>query len=132
MIFKARALRPKQTDWKEIEGEDPQWIAGEYQIRFGPPSLLARRVEVDGRGIKRVEHIRFCVVEVEGFGEFISRYFSTGIFRRGGLKPPGLGELQNIANILRWDDHPDRLLDNGWDHEEGYDRSKAALSIKTA
>lgn len=115
MIYRVRAVRPKTTDWQDVEAASPEEAASEFQEKFNPAQLsISLPRKNNGK-----EVLSLCCVEVEGSGEFISRYFNTGIWRSGGVKPPQRS-LREVAKILGWEHDPNELVAEGWPLEEQY------------
>lgn len=117
-IYKVRNLKPEATTWVTIEADSPEEAAGEFQEQHDPPYCQLNR---ERKGC--LERIRLCCVEVEGHGEFITRQFRSGIFRKGGIKPPNSSEeevLKRVAEKLGWQHDPRELVADGWPLEEEY------------
>jgi hypothetical protein len=116
MTFKVRAVRPQQTEWREIEAVDPVDAIQRLHCEGAHPKIHYRHEFEPGL----FETVVFAVYEVEGFeGERVARLFSRFIARKGGVRPPGADRtLADIAAKLGWGRHPERLLAPGWDGEE--------------
>lgn len=109
--YRCRFVAPRQSEWRAIEADSPESAAHElhfrdeknYAISYDPDPSLARR-------------IYFARIEVEGHADFISRIFTSGIVRRGGI-----GRKNTIADVARtvgWSAPPEELLEDGWAGEE--------------
>jgi len=110
MSFNCRAVKPEETLWQSVDGTSPEAAAGEYQEHYDPP-FVGWKLEDGGR-------IRFTVVEVEGHGEFVTRQFRNGIYRRGGVKRGPAPTLEEVARKLGWTHAPAELIEAGWKGEE--------------
>jgi hypothetical protein len=119
MIYRCRMVQPSVEEWGEVEADSPPLAANEYHLNLNHAGFDLRRVFPDGR----IERVHLALIEVEGHGPFISRLFSTGIFRKGGVHPTET-ELAAVANKLGWTGPPKELLEDGWDGEETYDDAK--------
>lgn len=69
-----------------------------------------------------IVYIRFALVKVTGendAAEFVSRIFHHGLWRKGGVKRPGMIDtLEGIAKALGYAHDPQSLVEPGWDLEE--------------
>jgi hypothetical protein len=112
--FKCRSTKPTVSDWKEIEAESHTEAGNEFHFRNDGIKHYHWAVESDGTRYT----VDFLMIEVEGFGEFISRVFNYGIWRKGGVKRRNAPTLKDIADALGWTKNPQALLEEGWDGEE--------------
>lgn len=119
MRYKVRFLKPIQTEYTEIEAEDyKDAIQDLHVIGTAGRSYIF----IDERN-GRHEKIHLALMECEGFEPLVSRYFSSGIWRRGGIKLNELTkeqQLKNIAAELGWTHDPNDLIEPGWEKEEDY------------
>lgn len=70
-----------------------------------------------------VVYIRFALVKVRAVDdtthEFVTRIFHHGLWRKGGVKRPGvIDTLEGIAKELGYTHDPKSLVASGWDLEE--------------
>lgn len=70
-----------------------------------------------------VVYIRFALVAVKAADdtahEFVTRIFHHGLWRKGGVKRPGvIDTLEGIARELGYAHDPQSLVASGWDLEE--------------
>lgn len=70
-----------------------------------------------------VVYIRFALVKVKAIDdtahEFVTRIFHHGLWRKGGVKRPGvIDTLEGIARELGYTHDPKSLVASGWDLEE--------------
>lgn len=123
MKIKVRTLKPKESPWFDVEGEDRDDAIYNFHAR-----------EVDGReyaGYRfRVEeksnkthYIYFALIEVEGEEPVVSRIFSYGIWRGTGRVATG-PTIEEIADKLGWT-HPPKDLLGEWDGEETMEEAVA-------
>ncbi len=115
MIFRCRAIKPKQTLWSTIGEETVEDAVATFQCLCDPPFVEF----VIDRGGGATERLRVVAVEVEGHGVFFSRMFESGIWRKGGVQPP-VGSLVEKARALGWTGDPKELVEDGWPGEEPY------------
>jgi hypothetical protein len=86
MLFKCRTVKPKLTEWREVEAESPEVAANDFHSKW---QLYFDNLKIRmGRGDGRTYLVHFVVVEIEGHGEQVSRIFEYGIWRAGGVKKP--------------------------------------------
>ena len=112
--FKCRMVIPSHATWVEEEAET--WEAAALEHHFREPRRgIAFNEDHDRPG----SSVCFARVEVEGFGELITRVYRSSLVRRGGVKT---GEravtIEQIAERLGWAGEPAALLKVGWDLEE--------------
>lgn len=113
MKYRCRALKPETTDWSEIEASLPEDAANSYHDQKNPPSITYRW-ETPNSG---VVFVSFARIEVEGFGEMISKIEEYRIIRRGGVRSRDPVTLQRVAEVVGYKDDPQTLLDT-WDGAE--------------
>ena len=63
-------------------------------------------------------NIHFALVEVEHHGSWVSKIYTSGIMRRGGVKARPAVTLVDVAKAVRWERDPSELLEDGWIGEE--------------
>jgi len=113
--FRLRVVKPRASDWISVSGESPEDAASTwFDDRFREWGV--RYVKEHGG---RREDVFFVRVEVEGHGEMIVREFTSGIYRRGGIKPRR-DCLEDVARKIDWKGAPAELLAEPWDGEEPY------------
>lgn len=117
MLFKCRTVKPKLTEWREIDSESPETAANDFhskwQLYFDNLKLWVGN-EKDGH-----YYIHYVLVEVEGHGEMVSRIFEYGIWRRGKkTETPFKTRLKELAEKLGWTHEPEELVAEGWEGEE--------------
>jgi hypothetical protein len=112
MIYRCRFRVPVETDWSDVDAASPEDAAQDFHYhRYS-----------DARGLyatRGIWTVHFALVEVDGYGELVSRVMKTGIYRKGGVKrdrPPQT--IDEIARRLGWAHPVDQLFDSGWDGEE--------------
>lgn len=112
--FRCRTTVPTVSEWREVNGVDPNDAAQEYHARFdGNVPSLRYRIEDDGG---KVSYALFALVEVEGHGSVVSRLFSHGIFRVGKVR--NSLTLRDIAQHLGYEHDPGTLISSeGWEGE---------------
>lgn len=112
--YRCRFTAPLSSDWRTIEADSPEWAANElhsqdtrtYSIGFTPDPN------------KRGNIVYFSSVEVEGHGSWVSRMYTSGIVRRGGVKTNRGVSLEDVAKAVGWNGPASELLDPGWDAQE--------------
>ncbi len=117
--YRCRSLVPTASEWVEVEGAWDGDAANLYHMKVNleVPSLRYCH-QVDGK----TTYIEFMLVEVEGHGEHVSRVFSHGIFRKGGVK---LGlSLREIASRLGYENDPETLVEEGWEGEVSFEQAR--------
>ncbi|MGN6107755.1 MAG: hypothetical protein ACTHU0_21780 [Kofleriaceae bacterium] len=119
-IYRCRTTRPEVSAWYNVDAASPEEAAGEFQARH-LSVLPGIRFKRDG------DIITFAVVEVEGAGTFVVRFYQHAIWRRGGVRRVGRQfTMGALATALGWTGAPAELLEPGWAHEEpvGHARSR--------
>jgi hypothetical protein len=69
------------------------------------------------------ETVVFALVEVDGYGQGISRVYLQGITRKGGIQAVSPPTLQEVAERLGWKRSPDELL-TPWAGEESWEEAR--------
>lgn len=114
MKYRCRTTKPIESEWYDQEAEMPEQAANEFHSdRFD--TVRSIQLTVHPTPEERYE-IHFAGVEVEGHGEWVSRIFRYGIWRRGGVVRAGTPtfeqRLAEIVKILGWTHDPMELLDD--------------------
>ena len=124
MKYRCRTVKPRISEWFEVEEETPELAAAEFHFqKDGVVEALAYIVET---GPHQQHVVKFVRVEVEGHGAWVSRVYHYGIFRRGGVKPwYPQDRLRQIAQELDWMHKPEDLLEEGWEGEESMEDARA-------
>ncbi len=125
MLFRVRLLKPRQCEWREVEDSSPEDAANQFHYDLHESDSIVYRWAKDSGG---VQFVGFALVEVEGHGEFVSRWFRSGLFRKGGVARNPPITLQNIADRLGYTHPPETLLEDGWEGEETFDQARARKS----
>src|SRR3990172_8268581 len=116
--FRCRALKPTESEWFTIEAASANDAANSFHKREYPyyvkGFIYLNTTENNG-----VEKISFALIEVEDYEPVVSRIYSTGIWRMGGVKPYGM-TLNNIACELGWKHATEDLL-KPWEGEERWE-----------
>src|SRR6478609_11031311 len=104
MKFKVRSVKPSISRWFEIEAENYIDAAQEVHQAYVPN--IASNNSVQNTHINSVvynkdggERVYFSLIEVEGYGEFVSRIYYKGIRRKGKMSVKE-NTLENIAKVL--------------------------------
>ena len=109
MIYRCRFLKPKLSEWFEVEEDSPGAAVQSLHSAEGG-GIRYRHDLGDGKS----ERITFALIETEGHGELVSRMYYQGIIRQGRAgSPPTLAQ---IAQTLGFERDPNTLLDK-WDKE---------------
>lgn len=126
MKFRVRFLKPNLYEWQEVEAETSGQAAHNFHYNH-PRHLGFSYVEAPTKTTRHT--IYFALVEVEGHGEFVSRVYHYGLWRKGGVEDPRRGskELLRIASELGWGRDPQELLAEGWEEEETLEDASRAL-----
>jgi hypothetical protein len=111
--FRCRTVKPEVSEWGEIMADSPEDAANSYHLRESDSLKNFRYWASTGPNAGHI--VLFALVEVEGHETLISRVFSHGIHRRGGVKS-NTPTLADIARELGWTGPPEELLDedDGW------------------
>jgi hypothetical protein len=103
-----------------VEESSPGRAANEYQVRYGRSYNYC--IVEENVADNKMQYVYFAVIEVDGHGLFISRYYYSRIWRRAGVripdKKPLSEKLVDLASVLGYDGSPEELLHPGWDEEE--------------
>jgi len=114
MIYKCRIVKPNVGQWFDVEASSEGEAALEHHYNYSNVGY-AYVLELPEN---TRQQINFALVEVDGFGEFISRVYIKGIWRKGGIKlNRGEDYLITIARNLNWEHPAEDLLKPGWDGE---------------
>lgn len=118
--YRCRFVAPMTTGWHSISSTSPEEAANDYhsnECRGGFTGLM-----FDHNGT----HIYFAKIEVEGHGEWVSRVYSYGIWRKGGVRQSfNEPTLQSIAKDLGYEHDPQTLLEEDWECEETMDEARS-------
>lgn len=119
--YRCRRVRPNSEDtWTTVEESSPGRAANEYQVRYGRSYNYC--IVEENVADNKMQYVYFAVIEVDGHGLFISRYYYSRIWRRAGVripdKKPLSEKLVDLASVLGYDGSPEELLHPGWDEEE--------------
>lgn len=110
-IYRCCMVRPTPSNWHDVEADSWGEAANEVHANVLEGGY---RYRADEGG----PAVFFAMMEVEGFGQVISRYYWEGIWRRGGVRHyRGPSRLDYIAKELGWVEDPRLLLETGWDGE---------------
>ena len=121
MQFKIRSLRPHVTPFTAVEADTLAEAAGDFLAENRAKALFVRPANA-GRADGDTTY--FAVLEVEGEGEFVARYFYGGIGRQGGIKPKNPNERDSIAAVERdLGLKPGDISDVEWVGEESPDHA---------
>lgn len=119
MIYQCREVAPKlMTIWFEQEANSPGEAASTYHDNNFPMGLSYIQEDNNGRTL-----IYFATIEVKDHGEFVSRIYSYGIWRSGGVKIPRK-TLSDIATLLNYQHDPNTLIEENWDYEETIEEAR--------
>lgn len=115
--MKFKYLKPKETDWIESNCSSPiEAIQNHHYDNYECGYDVIIMVDCDSSGKK--EKQGFALVKTEDGQEYISRICSSGLWRKGGVKPPHVKGLEYVAEILGVE--IDRLK-GPWESEEQYE-----------
>lgn len=119
MIYRCRSVKPHESTWRDVESDTPESAANEYHCQFGQSDDY---IVTDDRIENDCQRIGFMLVEVENYGEWVSRMFYKGIYRKGGIKRLGqktfYQRLVEAAKTIGWEKDPMRLVVEGWEEEQ--------------
>ena len=129
MNFKCRTVKPRESRWFNITAESPEAAANDFHTAYSHEveSLRLRMARGEGH-----YYINFALVEVEGHGEMLSRFYHYGIWRRGMTRPelPLKTRLADIAQKLGWEHDPQELIAEGWDGEETMHEAEERMAAR--
>ena len=114
--YRCRFLAPRETSWEDVSASSPEDAAQKHHDRHRDISV--KFCPDPDKGGSR---IHFARIEVEGHGDMVSRLYTSGIIRKGGVKNPFLRPLITIEGVVKaigWQKPPAELLEPGWDGEE--------------
>lgn len=127
MRYKCRTTKPAESKWYEIEAASPEQAANDYHTRDLHCLASASWEMKNDDGGKY--YIMFALVEVEGHGEWVSRVYKYGIYRKGGVKRPDYRtheqKLKDLATAIGWEKDPAILIEDGWEGEETLEEASA-------
>lgn len=112
--YRCRFHAPRTSDWHTIEADSPE--AAVQELHYQDPRPYGIRYVPDLE--KPGNCVYFASIEVDGHGPLISRIYTSGITRRGGIKPARTTSLADVAEAIGWTHPPEGLLDPGWIGEE--------------
>ena len=119
--YTARAIGPKKTErlTRQVLANSPEEAAQNFHFSDAPHGddyAIKYSELLTGGGHQRVH---FAKIEVVGHGEFITRVYHQGIYRKGGVRPPGQSglTLEEVARALGWKDAPEELLTD-WEGQD--------------
>ena len=117
MIFNLRITSPKATDFVRVKAETLADAACNF---LGENTDKAFFVRPANAGRQDGDTSYFALVEIEGVGTVMARYFRGGIGRTGGVKPPRNPlERDSIAAVERdLGMAPGALTETEWEGEE--------------
>jgi hypothetical protein len=112
-MFKCRIIKPSTTPWVEVQAETIEEAASQFYSKLDiPRSAIQWRIE-DG---SYAHFVLYEVENAESLDQFIGRWFTKGITRKGGFKSDPQ-TLRQIAELLGWTKDPNELLTK-WEGEE--------------
>lgn len=120
--YRCRTLVPEVSEWKSVLANSPPEAAGDFF--YDNADSLKKIGHVIEKGGDRREVVHFALVEVEGDKTYVARIFSSGIWRRGGVRMPR-PTLKEIAEKLKWGGPAEELIEPGWAFEETYEDATA-------
>lgn len=107
------------SDWLEILASSPEEAANSVHDReTNQARRIPQEISFCQDEAKPGARVYFARVEVEGHGEWISRVYTSGIVRCGGVKPRNRTRIEDIAKLLKWERPASELLEDGWIGEE--------------
>lgn len=125
MKYHCRVVLPKpecEGNWIEVEAETPEQAVQEYHFGLSVfDQGKSWRVEEGGKA----HVIRFARIEVEGWGDCVSRVYHYGLWRKGGVKPLIKPTLKDVADAIEWKGDPEELVEEGWELEETMEEAEA-------
>lgn len=114
-MFNIKIIKPCQSDWEESDATEVAEAIGDI-IANNTNKCLSTKVGNE-TGF-------YAVVEVEGSGQFIGRYFYAGIGRKGGVSrkmPNERTSLEEIEKELGIE--LGSLSEDGWEGEESVEQA---------
>ena len=112
-IFKCRIIKPSVASWIEVPGDDADEVANKFYSKLSIPQSTFKYKLDDG---SYANFVLYEVENVEGITQFVGRWFTKGITRKGSFNS-GPQTLKQIAEQLNWSKDPNELLAH-WDGEE--------------
>lgn len=117
MKYRCRRIKPEPVrGWVEVEAETPEQAVQEYHVGLCG-SDAGKRWWVS-MGKDTGYRMFFARIEVEGWGDIVSRVFHYGLWRRGGVRTGAKPTLRAVANAIDWEGDLEELVVEGWDLEE--------------
>lgn len=116
-MLRCRIVAPKTSEWRDIEAVSVADAVQKTQEYFGSRYGVSYVPDKKERGAT----VEFCLIEVEGHGEFVSRLFRSSILRKGGVVPRHYRDvtLEDVATVLGWKRPPEDLLSSHcWEGEQ--------------
>lgn len=126
MKYRCRMTMPKpvgEGNWIEIEADSPERAVQEYHVRLcdfdaGKHWWVSTGEDIGYR-------MFFARIEIEGWGDTISRVYHYGLWRKGGVGPRVKPTLQAVADAVGWKGDPEELVEEGWNLEESMEEAEA-------
>lgn len=122
MIFKCRFIKPKTSNWYNVESDSFEEAAQDFHGKFVPSSKDFSSVYFDRKTEDSGEYVYFALVEIEGYGQWVVRTYYSCIVRRGKFNPISKPSLQDIANSIGWEKDYKELLEY-WTGEESPEKA---------
>lgn len=121
-MFKIRFTAPKASSFVAVSGADVADAVGHFIENKLSQCLFVRAKNGSGSA---AETGYYALVEVEGHGELVGRYFYSGIGRAGGVSRPHPNERQSLAEVERDLGLSEGFLSNNdaWEGEESADEA---------
>jgi len=113
--YRCRYVKPRESVWYPVTASSPEEAATDFH---GLQASAMNSIVYENKIESGIEKVFFAKVEVEGFFTRVSRVFSRGIYRKGGVRKTRPITLEDIVKKLDYDDSPESLLEEGWDCEE--------------
>ena len=120
MIYRCRFLKPKLSEWFEVEADSPG--AAIQTLHSVKECGISYRHDL---GDGSAEYITFALMEVDG-QELVSRMYHQGIRRQGRRNYP---TLQQLAQQLGFERDPASLLSE-WEEEQTEWESACAMTTE--
>lgn len=112
--YHCRFVAPRLSAWFVIEADAPDLAANELHNR--DPGTFAISYTPDN--LRPGRKIHFARVEVEGYGSWLSRIYTSGIIRKGGTRIQSPVSLADVAQAVGWNQAPDQLVTDKWHGED--------------